>query len=262
MFCPPGYVIVQELVEKVFERADLLDPGRLNQDEDSADQGAEAVEKIAFHAVVDFLRDRKSLSLCAPDGRVLRISTAILEYAQSRPENPDFDQLRYIGPPHWVVNTARSQDFEASALEVAALSHEDDNSNSRTCPATARYLAQFGVAEIQRQAAKTACLAAFDGWALTFEAEDLPRYWSELDAYLTEERWFGRDDDDENRSGRPGRPNKAKKALSLFDEMFPSGRGEVAWKTVAVRISERMGEPISARTIQRAVQERAKTTMD
>lgn len=251
MFAPDGYCLIETLEDRVRGVARDLkvgpDFGGISPDEPDyhinrqnvlAQFEGHLIREVKVHTL-SALQNIESLSICSPNGLVLKISKAILtpysEFSESRLMALAQDQhlQTVLLTAGWVVkkgphfrNLTPTHMNEAFNQKRALAGEKDPNA----------VLHKFSEP-----------FRSFIGWSLVFKEADLPSV-SEL------QRLIGIDVQQE----RGGRPEKKSKALKAFDQIFPNGRLSTPWKVVAQAVGNAIEDDVSVITIQRTINERSK----
>lgn len=244
MFAPPGYVFIPHLYMALFERSFVLtadfDYWQVEGDNPDLD---DQVKRAAFAAegLIEFLRFCPSLSVCSPEGKVLRISKGILHKRIGSELPMDFEFIE----PHsdgWLVSV---QGDESKWREVARESVSDKNA--------------LKVVDLMLNGLKAAqeVYRQFDGWALTFARDDWPNGSDEMDKLLDPALGLDPSEFDTDSSSAParGRPRKQEAAKRAYDLLFPGGHQGSSMKLVLMAVSNHLGEVVSETTMRRALQQ-------
>jgi len=93
------------------------------------------------------------------------------------------------------------------------------------------------------------------GWSLCFKEADFPDTVEEFMAEIGFQAKRLVHAKLPEQSRKFGRPSLQKHAWNAFVSEFPNGRGQVPWKTVEKHVSMALDRDVSARTIQRAINE-------
>lgn len=242
MFVPPEYVFIPTLYTALFNRSFALTAGfdywEVEGDNPDLD---DQLKRAAFtaDALIEFLRVCPSLSVCSPDGKVLRISKGLLHKRIGSDRVMDFEFIE----PHsngWLVSVqgdekkwrevARGAASDESALKI--INHMLDGLKRAQ--------------DVYRQ---------FDGWAVTFASDDWPNGPEEMDKLLDPSMAFEQSDfDPDSSTPAKGRPRKQEAAKRAYDLLFPSGHQGRSMKQVLMAVSDHVGEIVSETTMRRALQ--------
>ncbi len=251
MFAPSGYCLIEQLEDALRSvlRETLTGPdySRISQDDEkymllrmSANSAFESrLIKEVREATLNVLETLDTLSICAPDGLVLKISKSILtvrsEFLESR-------LISYAGDDHlkpflfsdnWILRDGNHfrnlnpSNFEKSQMQRRIRDGEPDGMNR-----VYRFTEPF---------------RPFIGWSLSFKAEEMPSQNSMRSMCLKN-----------GELANKGRPEKQSTALQAFDAIFPNGRQGTPWKVVADAVSNAIEETISISTIKRAIKNGSK----
>ena len=238
MFCPPGYALLEDIFPRILDRsfavADLSDIG---PDDDFARYRKHSLN--AMFALEMFLSSCPSLSVCSPDGIVLRVSNRILARLHEDSSPPDHRFFECIDEHTWVIDI---EPWGPAPIPPT------DNNRPGALLGPGQSVTDNNNAVVQalllHQRERANFFSKFNGWSLTVRAEDLPEDNAIFDRYL----FIGdiiEADEDVAISGsdqRGGRPRKIMRALVAFCRCYPDGRKNFPVGVIQTNVIEKMGE--------------------
>lgn len=263
MFCPPDYVFIPDLVRALDDRAHeiLADEAyQLTPDNEDFEGALHRWYCRIELATREFLSECPSLSVCSPQGVVLRIGDGVLSATQLKDNSLTYHHLStssggwVVSPRKWsrnprefgVIFTGGARD----QLEEIFREREPDqghNETERSLAKEAQKILKFEAEEWHRT------LDQFAGWALVFHKDDFPKDVTALDQFIAPPIM---DDDEENsaaHTSKVGRKEKVGPALAKYKVLFPVGHGSMTQEVVRQEISNSLGYSIGLRTLQRAL---------
>ena len=233
MFCPPGYALIEDIFPRILDRSYVVSTDHDLKPDDEVGQYIKHSLNAMF-ALQMFLESCPSLSVCSPDGVVLRVSRRILTRLLTDGKKSDHRYFECIDEETWLV------DVEAWERPTQASSSVD----------------MVVEALLRKQRNRANFFSRFSGWSLSVRAEDVPEDAAVFDLYLKMGDAIQSDaetdpDTDETSGQIVGRPPKVFEALIAYCRRFPSGRQGTPMKVVRSQVSEQMGKDCSETTMRR-----------
>lgn len=242
MFCPNGYVLIEKL-EKAFRlEIEKVDPPTFEVGDRESFSEAIAHKEILEHetriAVLTFLEEVESLSLCAPDGTVLLVSRQVLTRFKDIPSLIDMaegarDDGMIVLNSDWIVSTPKAR-YVPSGKE----------NYRQALSQSARDKIYHKMCKSNRETAIRNAFHCFNGWSLAFLDSDFPK--------RPELKQICGDQTVAQSAG--GRPRKQEELKQAYASIYPDGHGTVDWKTVLRQVEKVAGLQSSISTLKRALE--------
>ncbi|WP_407491885.1 hypothetical protein [Pseudooceanicola sp. MF1-13] len=233
MFCPPGYALLEQIYPKILDRSQTT----IEFDEVDDDDVIGLYFRHSLNAMFAlemFLASCPSLSVCSPQGEVLRVSNRILTRLRSDSAPPDHRYFECIDETTWLVDV------------------EPWGAPKPTTDVRERIVEAL----INNQRKRANMFSRFNGWSITIKQEDVPQDSGSFDLYLN----FGdaladatTDEPPENgvSEQKDGRPPKILTALNAYCMRYPDGRKNTPVNIIQTSVIEQMGQDCSETTIRR-----------
>ena len=103
MFCPPGYALIEDIFPRILDRSYVVSTDHDLKPDDEVGQYIKHSLNAMF-ALQMFLESCPSLSVCSPDGVVLRVSRRILTRLLTDGKKSDHRYFECIDEETWLVD--------------------------------------------------------------------------------------------------------------------------------------------------------------